>query len=463
MKGDMIICTNCGSSIQEEIKYCNICGAENNGAGSAVNPESAGVAYGRNVDMSVTDSDYKTYNYMVLVLSVLGVISVFLPWFFFSSTLPANGSTGGTGSTLSTLSVAGYITWAALPVIALFILEIVNVYIGPKNKYYIAIIPPVMILGILAVIFKYNIDHQGNVYGYVCGNDASMSSQYGYYIIIILSIGILITLLVKIMMERKTLQETTMLYDDNTFNVKPGNNTSAPINYGNESQTPLNTIPGYIAPNQSNYPIPAQKSGNTVAIIIASAVLTALIILGGVWYFYAQAQDQQQKHNEEVAKEQKMKEKSEVRTEKARLDNIVSNIQEKIILKDFEGARIIVSNIAWLYEPGKNIENVEYYNLQRERLRREIDDYFSEKERIERTSVSVSYRAETVTDKAYFYDDPKVSSRRNNVYIVRGDVVSVTKECAEFAYVVFKTTDGWVLKSNLSRVNEYQNNNGYQY
>ena len=105
--------------------------------------------------------------------------------------------------------------------------------------------------------------------------------------------------------------------------------------------------------------IPEQKKSWVPRILLI--VLGIAIVAGGFFYMT----------NSSLKSNEKTK---SVNDEKARLEIIINDVNEAVKAKNYDDALLKINSINWLYEPGANKDYVDQYNLQRENLRKTIED-----------------------------------------------------------------------------------------
>ena len=117
-----IMCVACGTPPKAGNKYCYNCKAET----SAVSEICLKCGVGLN--SSIGQDLLKTKQWVdtsLLVLTIIGIICVFLPWFYIKSSVSASGYGFNSSYSAESPSLIGILTWAGFPVLLLLITEII--------------------------------------------------------------------------------------------------------------------------------------------------------------------------------------------------------------------------------------------------------------------------------------------------------------------------------------------------
>jgi hypothetical protein len=132
--------------------------------------------------------------------------------------------------------------------------------------------------------------------------------------------------------------------------VQPAVTEPAPI---------INPEPKTVSSAQQQVEIPEQKKSWGLRILL---IVLGIVIAGGAFFYMT---------NSSLKSNEKTK---SVNDEKARLELIINEVNEAVKAKNYDEALLKINSINWLYEPGANKDYVDQYNLQRENLRKTIED-----------------------------------------------------------------------------------------
>lgn len=410
--------------------------------------------------MNRTKSE-KLLTISLIILSIIGLLAVFLSWVNIQYTAAAEGSPAMQDVNRIS-SFKGYQLWSGPVVIFLFLAQLFFAFVRDRKLSVYGFIPSsIAVVSIAVFMLIFNERSAGNLMGST--NDLTeyihITYTYGIFLSLLSSILSVFTIYLRL----NELGEEDELSAGSVPGMQPAATEYQPGGYSNaynrtdgvagDRSSGFSTGSGLGQQSKSLTVAEAEEiialSGRRRTVVSFSVIIVVLLGVAATLFihFYGGKSPAPPSLSKEA--------------EQNRLDSLKKHIEMLIDGHNYDEASAELNDFQWRFNPADFPEEVQLYNKEREKFNSTIRDLKKENSSNtiddEYTTGMIRdslFGAEAVSDRAYFFSQPNESARTDR-YCERGEVVSVSKTYGVWWYATFyssRVTSGWINKRDYRKI-----------